>query len=198
MGFHVDDGTGKGYSVKVDSNNEMLVKSNSASLQHVVSERDGEAYQVVGDFASVNNATHTILHIQNTSATKNLTVTYIRLQTVDLAGGTAPPTANCYWQIGKGTTYSSGGTAVTPSNVNLASGNTASATCYDNNATVAGTFVELDRYYPQSEADSVTYNKEGSIVLGKDDTLEIRLTADNTSGTAYARVSFFYEVPTSA
>ena len=58
---------------------------------------------------------------------------------------------------------------------------------------MAGTFVELDRYYIQSEADAVVYNKEGSIVLGKDDTLEIRIVSDNTSGTAYARVSFYFE-----
>ena len=193
MGIQIEDGAGSGVQAKVDSNKELLVKSNSASLQHIISERDGEAYQVIGDFASVNNSTHTVLHIKNTSATKFLVVTYIRLQTIDLAGGTAPPNAGLYWQIGKNRTVSSGGTAVTPANVNFASGKTAEATCTDNNPTMAGTFVELDRYYIQSEADAVVYNKEGSIVLGKDDTLEIRIVSDNTSGTAYARVSFYFE-----
>lgn len=193
MGFQILDGTGSGYSVKVDSNNEMLVKSNSSSLQHIVSLRDGESYQVVGDFASVNNSTHTVLHLKNTSSTKYVVITYIRAQTVDLAGGTAAPNAGLYWQLGTGTTVSSGGTAVIPVNVNFTSGNVANATCTDNNPTMAGTFTEIDRYYIQSESDTVTYNKEGSIVLGKDDTLELRVTADSTSGTAYARVSFYYE-----
>jgi hypothetical protein len=82
MGIQIEDGAGSGVQAKVDSNKELLVKSNSASLQHIISERDGEAYQVIGDFASVNNSTHTVLHIKNTSATKFLVVTYIRLQIV--------------------------------------------------------------------------------------------------------------------
>lgn len=195
MGFQIEDGTGKGYLAKTTEKNELLVRSTIQELQHSISKRDGQVYQVVGDFASVNNSTHTLLHIKNNSSTVNLVVTFIRLQTVDLAGGTAPPNAGCYFQLGFGRTVSSGGTVVTPVNMNQRSGNVADATCTDNNPTMADSFQEFDRYYPTSEADSVTYNKQGSIILGKDDTFEVRLTADNTSGTGYARVTFMFESP---
>ena len=193
MGIQIEDGTGTGLTVAVNGKNEMRVRSTNHPLQHAISEDDGQAYQVVGDFASINNSTHTVLHIKNTSTTKNLYITYMRLQTIDLAGGTAPPDSGTYWQIGTGRTVSSGGTAVTPVNVNFSSGNTADATCTDDNPTMAGTFTEIDRWYPEGEADWITYNKEAAVVLGKDDTLEIRITSTATSGEAYARISFFFE-----
>jgi hypothetical protein len=191
--FEIVDGTGVNGSAKVNDKNELQVRATNHPIQHVISERDGQAYQVVGDFASVNNSTHTILHLKNTSTTKNMYITYIRVQTVDLAGGTTLPSANTYWQVGTGTTYSSGGTAVTPVNVNFSSANQASATAYDNNPTLGGSFTETDRYYVQSEADAVTYRKEAVMILGPNDTIDVRLISDHTSGTAYARISFFYE-----
>jgi hypothetical protein len=193
MGFSITDGTGKGYEAKVGSDNRAHVEAKSQSLQHVISKEEGQSYQVIGDFASINNSTHTILHIKNTSSTRYLVVTYIRLQTIDLAGGTAPPDSGTYWEIGTGRTVSSGGSAVTPVNMNIASGNSADATCTDNNPTMSGTFTQIDKVYPESEADLITYNKEGALILGKDDTIEIRIASDNTSGEAIARVSFIME-----
>lgn len=191
--FQITDGTGTNGSARVNDQNELTVRSTNHPIQHVISERDGEAYQVIGDFATINNNTYTILHIQNTSTTKNMYITYIRLQTVDLAGGTALPSANTYWQIGTGTVFASNGTAVTPTNVNFGSANAAEATCYDNDPTVTGTFTEIDRWYPESEGDKITFNKEAAVVVGANDTLAIRIVSDHTSGTAYTRVSFFFE-----
>jgi hypothetical protein len=74
--------------------------------------------------------------------------------------------------------------------MNASSGNSAAVTATDNNPTMAGTFLEFDRYYPASEADQLTYNKEGALVLGQNDTFEIRITSDHTSGVAQARISF--------
>jgi hypothetical protein len=193
MGFQIEDGTGSGRKCSVNNKNEINVKSTSAPLQHVISERDGQAYQVIGDFASINNSTHTVLHVKNTSTSKKMVITYIRMQTVDLAGGTALPSANTYWQIGTGRAVSSGGTAVTPVNMNFASANVADATATDNNPTMSGTFTEIDRYYVQSEGDQITFNKEGAIVLGTGDSIEIRIVSDHTGGTGYARLSFIYE-----
>jgi len=45
----------------------------------------------------------------------------------------------------------------------------------------------------QSEGDQVTFNKEGAWVLGKGDTLEARIVASSTSGTAIARFSYYME-----
>jgi hypothetical protein len=194
MGFQIEDGRGKGLIAAVTEGGQLLVKSENHPLQQHYSEMDGQAYQVVGDIvAGVGGAaTFNVLHITNISATMKLNVTYIRLQIVD-ADATMPDDGT-YFQIGVGHTYTSGGTIVTPVNVNRTSGNTADANCYDNNPTTDGTFTEIDRYYPTGDGDTVTYNKEGSVILGLNDTIGIRcVTGDGTAvGTAYARISFIF------
>jgi len=189
MGFSIVDGTGSGREVLVTKDNELVTVAHTEPLQHVLSIRDGEAYQVLGDTGSVTNTTQVILHIQNTSSTKLLVATYIRVQAIDLAGGTALPSGQTFWQIGFGTTVSSGGAARTPTNLNRTSGNTADVTALST-PTIAGTFTEIDRYYSLSSEEMEVFNKQGSIVLGKNDTLDIRLTTDHTSGIAYARCTF--------
>ncbi len=191
MPIQLLDGTGQGNVAKVNDENELEVRAITEPLQSHRSKVFGDSYQVIGDFASLNNSTHTVLHIVNTSTTKSMIVTYMRMQIIGAAGGNF--NANTYFQIGRDRTVSSGGTAVTPVNVNFDSGNTADATCTDNNPTMTGTFLEIDRWYPEGNGKMVTFNKEGSVILGLNDTLEIRCVTDHTSGTAYARVSFIYE-----
>lgn len=188
MGFVIEDPR-NGTTARVNDEGNLNTRAITHSLQHHHSRNDGQVYQVIGD-ATVTAGTNTVLHITNDSDTKWLIGTFIRMQSVDLAGGTAPPSANTYFQMGFGTTWSSGGIEVFPTNMNRTSGNEPSITAYDGLPTVTGTFTEIDRYYPDSDADQVTFNKAGSLILGKNDTLEIRLVTDNTSGTAYARVTF--------
>jgi hypothetical protein len=196
MGLQIIDGQGSGNVAGVTSEGLLRVQAQTNPLQFHHSREHGAAYQVQGDFASVNNSTHAVLHLKNTSSTKVVVVTYIRCQFLDYAGGTALPNVATYWDFGLNRTVSSGGTAVTPVNMNAASGNAASVTATDNNPTMGGTFLEFDRYYPSSEADQLTYNKEGALILGQNDTFEIRITSDHTSGVAQARVSFLEYDPT--
>ena len=190
MGLMIDDGVGQGYSAKVTKRNQLATYTESASIQHYISANQGQAYQVIGDFATVNNSTHTVLHVKNSDSDRVMVVTYIRVNLLDFAGGTSVPNVATYFDIGFGRTVSSGGTAVTPVNMNRDSGNTASVTATDNNPTMAGTFTEIDRHYVQAEGQEWAYNKEGTVILGLNDTIEIRVTSDHTSGVAYARMSF--------
>jgi len=189
MGFIIE-GPKRGTAVNVTKDGDLTTRAVVHELQHHHSREFGQVYQVIGDDVTIANGINTLLHMRNDSSTHAVVISYIRLQSVDLAGGTAPPAATTYFQLGSGTTWTSGGTAVTPINVNRASGNTADVTAYDNTPTVGGTFVELDRWYPDADGAEQTYNKHGSIILGKNDTLEIRLVTDNTSGTGYCRVTF--------
>ena len=196
MALQILDGQGRGYTAGVTQEGLLRVQAQTNAIQFHHSREHGSAYQVQGDFASVNNSTHAVLHLKNTSSTKVVVVTYIRCQFLDYAGGTALPNVATYWDFGLNRTVSSGGTAVTPVNMNATSGNAASVTATDNNPTMGGTFLEFDRYYPSSEADQLTYNKEGTLILGQNDTFEIRITSDHTSGVAQARVSFIEYDPT--
>jgi hypothetical protein len=72
--------------------------------------------------------------------------------------------------------------------MNRTSGNIASLTCFDESPVMAGTFVQFDKWYPAAGA-MIVYNKQGSIILGLNDTLEIRLVTDHTAGNALVRVT---------
>lgn len=186
----INDGSGKGYSAKVSDKNRLLVSAKSASAQHEVSHESGQAYQVLGT-ASLSSGTVPVLHIKNTSSSRDLIVSYIQWQVLDNTGGTTLPNASNYMQLAFDRTYSSGGSAVTATNVNRASGNEAEVTAYDSDPTLSGTAVEVDRWYPAAEGDMHTWNKEGSVILGQGDTLEVSFVGDQSSGTAFARISFY-------
>jgi hypothetical protein len=150
-------------------------------------------FTVLGDFASINNGTFVALHIRNTSIQRQLAIVTIRTQVLGLAGGTALPSSNTYLQCGYNRTYVSGGTAVVPVNMNRASGNAAEAVCYTNNPTLTGTFIESCRAYPDAngflcEAASAA----GGLILGLNDTVEIRIVSDHTSGIIHVGTVIFF------
>jgi len=193
MTILIGDGEGGGHTAGVTEENQLKTLAVTHSIQHHNSRREGNAYQVIGDFAAVNNSTHTILHVINNSSTLDMVVTYLRLNVVDLTGGTALPSSSTFFQVGFGDTVSAGGTIVTPVNMNQSSGKSAPVTATDNNPTMAGTFTEIDRWYPDVEGNENTYYKDGSIVMGVGESIDIRVTSDHTTGLAYARLSFIME-----
>jgi len=180
---------GSGRQAFVSKDGQLLTQSQTLSLQHWISRYRGQTYQVLFTDAGIQSGTNNVGFIRNTSPTLSLVMTYVRLQAVDLAGGTAPPAADNYWSIAYGNTYESGGSLKTAVNSNRRSGNAASVVAYDTNPTLAGTAVEFDRYYVDGESQ-VSFNKEGAVILGTDDTLTFRLITDNTSGLGYARLTF--------
>jgi hypothetical protein len=191
MSIFIEDGHGAGYKLRINDEGQARTQSEIHELQHHISWNDGQCYQTVGLETAIAAATQTILHIKNTSAAKKFVVSYMRLQIAGEAGGTTLPNAANYFQIGFGRTYSSGGSSVTPVNMNQTSGNVAPLTAYDESPVMAGTFTEFDRWYPRS-GEMQTYNKHGSLILGLNDTIEVRLVSDHTSGHALARVTGFF------
>lgn len=185
MGFQIEDGTGKGFRTRVNSRNRMLVTSVNQELQHFISLSDGRSYQIIGDHTLSTSGSHTILHVRNTDPERILVISYMRVQ---FPGGDGTIDTNTYFQFGFGTSYSTGGSSVSPVNVNTQSGNSASIVAYDGSPTVTGTFEEIDRWYPDKSMQ--TFNKHGSVILGLNDTFEWRLVTDQSSGVAYARVTF--------
>lgn len=174
-------------SVTVD--NQLTVQSETLSLQHYISFYDENVYQVIGT-TTPNGTAATILHLKNNDSENTLVVSYMRLGIVDAANGTAFPSANSYFTLGFDTAYSSGGTTATPVNMNAQSGKTANVVAYGGAPVVSGTFAEFDRRHIKADGDEYTYNKEGSLLLGLGNTLDIRLQSDHTAGTAIARVTF--------
>ena len=188
----IEDGTGSGMSAKVNSDNRLYTYAKAASIQHVISEMNQDAYQVIG-LANLTAGTVIVMHLTNNDSAKNAVVTYIRHQVINAAGGTAFPNEDNYFSVSLGRTYASGGDAATPVNVFSGSGNTPKVTVYQSDPTLAGTANEIDRWYTKADGDMNTFNKEGALIIPPNKTLEISYVGDHTSGLLYARLSFVME-----
>ena len=81
MGLIIGDGKGSGKTAAVTSKNRLETAAVTFSEQRFISESDNTAFQVQGDFASVNNSTFTVLHIENDSTTRLCIVTYMPIVT---------------------------------------------------------------------------------------------------------------------
>jgi hypothetical protein len=189
MGIIIEDGKGSGKKAGIDNDNRLLARTFSESIQHSISHNEGQAYQVIGT-TTLSNGTVVPLHITNDSSTLDLIITYCRHQIIDSSGGTSFPNINNYYSIALGRTYSSGGTTTIPINLNTTSGNAAEVTVYTDNPTLTGTESEIDRWHTKANGDMNTFNKEGSIVIGQNGTLELSYIGNQTSGTIYTRLSF--------
>ena len=105
MGFAIEDGTGEGFSARVNEEGQLSVVSVNHELQHHISKVHGRVYQVIGDYTLVGAGTFTLLHLKNDDPARNLIVSYMRIQ---YPGGDGTIDALTYFQLGFGRTYSSG------------------------------------------------------------------------------------------
>jgi hypothetical protein len=186
----VDAGTRN--AAHVDTDHRLWVNAKSSSIQHIVSEIEEEAYQVIG-IATLGSGTVVVLHLTNNNPNKHITVTYLRHQVIGASGGTDFPNSSNYFSIRCGREYASGGAEVTPVNMFIGSGNTPDITVYNNNPTLTGTATEFDRWYTKADGDMNTFNKEGSLIIPPNKTIEISYVGDRTGGSIYARISFIME-----
>ncbi len=187
MGIQIEDGGGSGRLARVTKQQQLKVCSESHHIQHHHSRFFGDVYQVISTDTGITAATQTLLHLKNTDSTKLLVVSYIRMQAItDTA---SKPVVGEYFEVGFGRTVSSGGTATTPVNSNRTSGNIANVTATGVDPTMAGTFDQIDTIYNTASAEDSKYTKEGSLILGLNDTIEVRFTSAG-AGEAKARITF--------
>lgn len=178
-----------GHALAVNKEGQIKVSSESSSRAHYASNVHGQAYQVLGTTSIVGGA-QTVLHVKNTSAEVNLIVSFIQLQVVTAAGGTALPSEPNYWDVGFGESVVSGGTAATAINTNRASGNSADVICTVDSPVMSGIYSPTDRYYPTGQGNLKAYDMEGAWILGQNDTASLRFVSDQTSGFVYVRMTF--------
>jgi hypothetical protein len=185
------DGRGSGRRAEVDAAYRLLTRSYSESIQHSLSDENGQAYQVIGE-ADLSSGTTVALYIKNISQTHNLIVTYCRYQILDGTTGAAFPNSSNYFRIMMDREYVSGGTLVLPKNINSGSANNAEVTCYTDNPTLNLEFhgTVIDKWHTKAYGDMNVFNKEGSLILGNSGTLELSYIGDRTDGKIYTRLSF--------
>lgn len=187
MGLQIEDGTGTGKIAKVTLQNQLEVRNENLELQHWISRYKGNTYQAISVDTGITAKTQTLLHLKNTDTEKSCVISFIRMQAI--TNTASKPVVGEYFQIGLGETVASGGTTTTPVNMNTSSGNTASVTATGVDPTMAGTFTEIDRIYHKASGDEYTFNKQGSIILGLNDTFSVRFVSAGT-GEAKCRITF--------
>lgn len=193
MGLQIQDATGNNYGVKVTEDGQLATVSQIHELQHAISWHSGNVYQIKGYVTGALASENVILHIKNTSSTLWGVISYMRIQAMSLSGGTSVPSSASEFEIGFGREYSSGGELVTPVNMNAGSGNIPDIEAYKENPTLTGTFLGFDDWY--CDDGMMTFNKHGSLLLQRNNTMEIRFKTDHTKGKVYARVTIMMISP---
>lgn len=171
----------------VSQEHQLLGRIESHELQHHISWNSEEAFQTISVDTGITAKTQTIMHIINNSATKNVVISFIRFAAI--TNTASKPVVGEYFETGLGRTVASGGTETTPVNMNAISGKVAPVTVTGIDPTMAGTFNLIDRRYHQASGVEQVYNKQGSIILGLNDTFEVRFLSAGT-GEAVCRVTF--------
>lgn len=187
MGFEIEGSTG--LPLDITTEYQAKVRAENHELQHHISWASGEVYQAMGIDTGITAQTQTILHLKNTSSTHLMVLSFLRIQAI--TNTASKPVVGEYFQFGFDDTVTSGGTVITPTNMNNAdlSGNTADAVVTGStDPTMAGTFVEIDRWNNEGNNEHI-YNKAGSIILGRNRTFSVRFVTTGT-GEARARATF--------
>lgn len=157
MGLIIEGGKGNGYSVGVNEDNRLLVEAVSSSVEHNANHSKGKAFNLLFS-ATPTNSTNPFLYVKNTSEDDMIiagfTLHFVASEWLDIKlGDTGTPT---------------GGTTITPANLNSGSGVGADGTFENAVAITAlsgGTTVQ--RIYHLTSAGSTDYNFEQDIVLKK-------------------------------
>jgi hypothetical protein len=193
-GIQIEDGVGSGRTAKVDDENKLDVKATRHSEEHQISARDGQTFVVnTADTADTltlaTGNTYNMVYLLNDSSEKILVLGEINVTT---------DTDSCVFILTKNPTLGtvSANNVHTPINANFSSGRQADATCHtwDETGTVGvgglsgGTKVTTCIL----RAGIMVISTEGSMLLGKGDSVSLRLT-NGTGGNVEAAISLrFY------
>ncbi len=156
----------------VTQENQLKTRAESLSLQHYNSWERQETYQVFYSDTGVTAGWNNLMLITNNSSTQDMVVTYMRIN--DGTSQSSYDTGH-YISFGMGGARSSGGTVVTPKNTNSRSGKLADVTAYAGAITLTdtGAWTEIDKRFTKL-GDEQAYNKEGSIIVGVNDSILMR------------------------
>jgi len=186
MGFRIEDGTGQGRYARVDSDNRLEVAALTLPL---IAERshNGDAYSVVGEHTIQSTGTEEhVLHIQNNNSNKHVHFSNITIS--------AETSTLLDVEFMVATTYTSGGTAKTPVQLNRGSAKLSGLVAYDNssNDLVIADSLE-EKFCGAKFGSTMTVQMSGgdAVILGPGDSMLVQ--AYGTSGDVVGISAFVYE-----
>lgn len=177
----IEDGKGKNGAVSVSLNQRLDVSSRTSPRTYYESRDEGLCFVSHVDDSGAANTEYT-LYLQNTNTTKTVLIDKITI---------ASAAASVYeLEVVSGT--AAGASAITPTNLNLSSSNTAAATCRGGAGGVTGLTTVATLFTLRTAAgQTATYLQgEQSLRIGQNDAIALQCI-----GTADASISieFHYE-----
>lgn len=171
MGEIIVDGTGKGYSAKVNKNNELEVKAITEHDISHVSHFFGEAYMVQAVDSGPGAGEYT-LYFKNTDSRDFIVDNLYSYVTA----------TDVVWKLTK-VTGTSSGTVIVPVNLNIGSGNTADAVCRGGAAGVSGLSATevIFTIYGGAVFNSMVIPLEGALVIPKNFAIAFEFDAGTSS-----------------
>lgn len=191
MGITIEDGKGTGVLAAVNDENLLRTLTVAGTLAGHISDDDGTVFSTFGT-TTVASGIVVALHVINNDPSLLLLLDRVLVQGVDIGGGTAIPNQGAFFSLGYNRTITSGGTALTPTTLNRTAVTVANVTATGGNPNMAGIFIESHRWYIQANgvAFELIRPEVDDILLGRTNTMEVRYTSNNTSGTVMALCKF--------
>jgi len=183
----IADGTGRGFKLGITKQNQAKMVAETHSLQNHISRHDGQVYQTISVDTGITNQTQTIMHIINNSSDLVCMIGIVSVQAI--TDTSSKPVVGELFEFGVDRTVSSGGSTTTPVNTNKTSGNVADVTVTGIDPVMTGTFAAIDRIYNEASGREYVINEEAIIILGKNDTFEVRFVSGG-AGEAKCKVTF--------
>ena len=192
MSFIIGDGTGSGFTVKVDEENRLYARVDTRSQIAFVSQEKEQAYVLSTGELTVDTTGGQMLWLVNNSQTKHIhlsqiwvgfnggNTTYIRGLRASLWGGGSVPTTNI--------------TANPGANLNTGSGNSADITAYHWDgvgSAMVGSTGGLPVGYAICGKGTTNIQVNDSLIIQFNDSIAINLIAEET-GLATILMSFYF------
>ncbi len=172
-----EDGTGTGNLAGVDSTNRVLTRAVTETEIFNASNTSQEAYTITSIDAGPSAGEY-ILYIKNTDTTKDFHISHIEFAAAD---------SDVLWKLHEVTGTASGSSALTPFNLNLGSGKTATMTARGDGAVAGLSTVAV--FHTARNNDEIPF--AGSLILGLNDAIAVEYDAGTGNGAEVIIEGFF-------
>jgi hypothetical protein len=183
----IEDGKGKNGDMSVSVAQRGNVSSKNAARIFYISRDDSLAFNAISigdnDYADGEFC----MYLKNTSATRNIMIQHIEFHSVDATR----------FIISEVTGTAAGGTVITPSNLNLASGIPGEATAMGGGAAITGlTVVKVVGTHRTTALSESEMSYEGALILGPGNAIAVEKDTEYSGTTGIVEIDVFFHFET--
>ncbi len=173
---------------RIDTNGLAEVHATKIEEIQWFSRHKRTSYIASGRTDTLTAAKVPVMYLKNTSSDKDLIIYRALFQTI--AEAATIPAVGIYWSVDLNAAVS-GGTAITPVNLNTGASKAAEVTALQSTPTIDTAGTELGRIYPVTDGTLITPDNGQSIIVAPNGSWLLNYTTTGSAGIANALV-FFY------